>query len=267
MTAAANLVLIRHGESEFNVRGLATGWTDVSLTASGRKQASTAGQRLAAAGLRFDVVYTSMLRRAEQTATSMLDAWDPTTRPPVTSLWQLNERHLGQLQGLDKPAIKRRWGNSQRHRWRSDFDALPPPLNRDDPRHPRHEERFRELPEQLLPGSERLSDLRRRVLAAWHAHIVPNLETGSNTLVVAHRDSLRILIAQLEGIDDGCFADIQVPLALPRGYPMLGQTLIGRAEPARSAPRGAALSTTAKAPGASTLLSGAIPSRKGNSQT
>src|SRR5579864_7845606 len=125
--AAPNLVLVRHGESEWNVRGLATGWADVPLTARGREQAAAAGRQLAADGLRADVLYTSTLRRAQQTAVCLLDAWG-VAPGSVIALWQLNERHVGQLQGLDKPTIKRRWGNRQRHRWRSDFDALPPPL-------------------------------------------------------------------------------------------------------------------------------------------
>ncbi|MHB1833691.1 MAG: 2,3-bisphosphoglycerate-dependent phosphoglycerate mutase [Solirubrobacteraceae bacterium] len=222
MTAAANLVLVRHGESEFNARGLATGWADVSLTARGREQAAAAGRWLASEGLAADVAFTSMLARARQTTDRMLDAWgygDIT----VTELWQLNERHLGQLQGLDKQAIKDRWGNPARRRWRSDFAALPPPLHVDDPGHPRNDPRFRSVADSLLPGSERIADVRRRVLDVWRSRLAPELAAGRRMVVVAHRDTLRLLIAELEGLHDDHFCEIDVPTATPRAYLVCGK--------------------------------------------
>lgn len=221
MTGAPNLVLIRHGESDWNVTGRATGWSDVALTERGRAQAAASGAALAAEGVRFDIIFTSLLRRATQTAARVAAAAHP-PRPPVSLLWQLNERHLGQLQGLDKDAIRRRWGNDERRRWRSDPDALPPPLDLRDRRHPRHDARFAAVPERLLPASERISDVRRRVLAAWRAHILPALAIGSTVAVVAHRDSLRVLIMEIERIDIGEFAGVRVPPAEPRGYVLDG---------------------------------------------
>lgn len=216
-----NLVLLRHGESVWNVHGLATGWADVPLTEAGREHAAAAGRTLAAEGLRFDVVYTSMLRRAVDTAACVVDAAAPPP-PPVIALWQLNERHVGQLQGLDRDAVKRRWGNERRRRWRADPNALPPPLDDDDPRHPRHDPRFAGLPRPLLPSSERIRDLRRRVLAAWHEQIGPVVRAGGTVAVVAHRDSLRALISELEGIDIGAFANMRIPPATPRRYVLAG---------------------------------------------
>ncbi len=225
MMAPAMLVLIRHGESEWNARGLTTGWADVPLTARGREQARAAGRVLAANGVRIDVVYTSMLHRAQQTTAAMLGAWGREA-PSVRSLHALNERHVGQLQGLTKHQIRERWGNAQRQRWRSDVDALPPPLDLDDPRHPRHHAQFRAIPAQRLPASERVSDLRRRVLTAWRTHIVSDLEAGLDVVIVAHRDSLRVLIAELEAIDPGRFADIEVAPATPRSYAVCGKARI-----------------------------------------
>lgn len=215
--APVDLVLVRHGESEWNAKRLATGWSDVGLTERGRVQAVAAGRLLAVEGVRTDVVYTSTLRRAHETARLLLDGWGHPA-PPVHALWQLNERHLGQLQGLDKETIKRRWGNAQRQRWRSDPDALPPPLSADDPRHARHDRRFEDVPRQSLPAAERIRDLRRRVLACWHVLLAPQLALGRRVTVVAHRDSLRVLIAELEGIDVDRFAEIEVGPALPRTY-------------------------------------------------
>lgn len=217
MTGGANLVLVRHGESEWNVRGLATGWADVPLTVRGREQAAAAGRRLAREGQEVDIAFTSMLARARQTTECLLDALGHGSIP-VVELWQLNERHLGQLQGLEKQAIKDRWGNDARHRWRSDFDALPPPLSHDDPRHPGNDGRFEALPKALLPASERIADLRHRVLGVWRSEIASALSAGRRAVVVAHRDSLRVLVSELERIDDHRFSEIELPSATPRRY-------------------------------------------------
>jgi 2,3-bisphosphoglycerate-dependent phosphoglycerate mutase len=166
-----------------------------------------------------------MLSRARDTATCLIDAWGQ-PRAETIALWQLNERHLGALQGLDKQAIRDRWGNAQRHRWRSDFAALPPPLDRDDPRHPRHDPRYRHLPGHVVPGAERIEDLRRRVLGVWNAIIASDLAAGRHVAVVAHRDSLRVLISALESVQDSRFADIDVPPAYPRIYAVRGKPRI-----------------------------------------
>jgi 2,3-bisphosphoglycerate-dependent phosphoglycerate mutase len=218
------LILIRHGESEFNVRGLMTGWADAPLTAKGRQQAHDAGRELSRTGAVPDIVYASLLRRAEQTTGCLLQGWEHAGHP-VRARWQLNERHLGQLQGLDKHAIKERWGNPQRHRWRSDPMALPPPLASDDLRHPSHDPRFGALSDDEMPAAERICDVRRRVLMVWGAEIVPQLYRGRGVTVVAHRDSLRVLIAAVEGLGAGVFADISVPHATPRAYRICGRTL------------------------------------------
>lgn len=229
LSGATDLFLVRHGESEWNARGLATGWADVALTARGRRQAALAGTRLAEEGKAVDIAFTSMLSRARETTEHLLDAWGYQS-VPVVELWQLNERHLGQLQGLGKQAIKDRWGNAARQRWRSDFDALPPPLDATDPRHPRHDPRFDALAAQRLPASERIADLRRRVLGVWRCQIAPALAAGSHVVVVAHRDSLRVLIAELERIDDALFPEITVPPAVPRIF-RVGGTPGGRQRP------------------------------------
>jgi 2,3-bisphosphoglycerate-dependent phosphoglycerate mutase len=242
VTSAANLVLVRHGESEWNARELATGWADVPLTARGREQATAAGLHLAGERQEVDIAFTSMLVRARQTSEHLLDAWGY-QRIPLIELWQLNERHVGRLQGLDKQAIKDRWGNAARHRWRSDFTALPPPLGVADPRHPRNDPRFRGLPRQVLPDAERLSDLSRRVLGVWHSLIRPTLGAGRRVVVVAHRDSLRVLIAELEGIAGSRFSEIKVAPADPRFYRVCGKTLSG----------GSTLSPMCPAPAADTL--------------
>jgi 2,3-bisphosphoglycerate-dependent phosphoglycerate mutase len=226
VTDGANLVLVRHGESEWNARGLATGWADVALTARGRRQAAAAGRQLASEGQEVDIAFTSVLVRARETTEHLLDAWGHKTIP-VLELWRLNERHLGQLQGLEKQAIKARWGNAARHRWRSELEALPPPLARDDPRHPRNDPRFGTLPQELLPGSERIADLRRRVLGVWRTELAPTLAGGRRVVVVAHRDSLRVLIAELERIDDAQFSEIGVPAGVPRSYRVSGTALSG----------------------------------------
>ncbi len=217
VTGGPNLVLVRHGESEYNARGLLTGWADPGLTGRGREQSIAAGRRLTIDGACADVAFTSMLARARQTAACLLGAWGR-AGIPVTELWELNERHLGQLQGLDKRSIRDRWGNAARRRWRDELDALPPPLRADDPRHPSHDPAFDRVPRRLLPASERLSDLRCRVLAGWRSQIRPALLTGQRVVVVAHRDSLRVLIAELEGLDPGLIAGIAVPPASPRRY-------------------------------------------------
>ncbi len=214
--AEANVILMRHGESDWNARGLATGWADTGLTQRGRMQAAAAGHLLAAAGSAPDVLFTSALRRATQTAEHLLGGLPQETRPTVIERWQLNERHLGQLQGLDKDTIKQRWGKAESRRWRSEPDALPPPLSTEDPRHPRHDPRFARLDSELLPSAERIEDLASRVLACWRGEIVPRLLKGEHVVVVAHRDSLRVLIAEIEGL--GSLPEIPVTNALLRPY-------------------------------------------------
>ncbi len=221
MGSAANLILMRHGESEWNVRGLVTGWADVKLTPRGHAQASAAGAMLAADGLRVDVIFTSALRRAVQSVGEVTAAM-AAPLPEVASLWQLNERHWGQLQGLGKEAIKCRWGADQRQRWRRDPEALPPPLKLEDARHPRHDPYLARVPAVNLPDAERMIDVRRRVLEAWQTHVQPKLDAGATVAVVAHRDSLRVLIAELEGVELERFAEIVVPHAAPRAYRVNG---------------------------------------------
>lgn len=221
--AEANVILMRHGESDWNSRGLATGWADAGLTQRGRMQAAAAGDLLLTAGAVPDVLFASALRRAAQTAEHLLGSLPEATRPAVIERWQLNERHLGQLQGLDKETIKRRWGNAESRRWRSDPDALPPPLSRADRRHPRHDPRFARLEPALLPSAERIVDIASRVLACWRGEIVPRLLEGERVLVVAHRDSLRVLIAEIEGL--GSLPEIRVPHALPRPYSVTNAVL------------------------------------------
>jgi 2,3-bisphosphoglycerate-dependent phosphoglycerate mutase len=191
------LILVRHGESEWNARGLLSGWGDPALTARGRAQARHAGRTIAAAGLHVDIAHTSLLTRAQLTAALALQASD-NADVDVHTHWRLNERHLGALEGLDKAGVVERWGNSQRRRWRDDPTATPPPLDPGDPRHPQHQRRYQHVPTGDLPAAERRSDLTRRVLAEWHETITADLRAGRNVLVVAHLGTLRAIIAHLQ---------------------------------------------------------------------
>jgi 2,3-bisphosphoglycerate-dependent phosphoglycerate mutase len=211
------LVLIRHGESVWNEQNLFTGWFDADLTERGARQASQAGVELLAAGIAPDVVHTSLQVRAIRTANLVLDAMDRLWLP-VRRSWRLNERHYGDLQGLDKKATTEKWGKDKVYEWRRSYDTPPPPLALDDERHPRFDPRYADLPMDVLPASECLKDVVERMLPYWYDDIVPDLRAGHSVLVAAHGNSLRALIKHLDGIADADIAELNLPTGAPIRY-------------------------------------------------
>jgi 2,3-bisphosphoglycerate-dependent phosphoglycerate mutase len=212
----STLVLLRHGQSTWNQENLFTGWEDVDLTDLGRQQAVEAGRALAEAGIAPEVLHTSLQKRAIRTANLALDVLDRLWLP-VRRSWRLNERHYGALQGKDKKATADEFGADQVKVWRRSYDVPPPPVSIDDPRHPANDPRYRDLPPDVLPGSECLADVLARMLPCWHDAIVPDLRRGLPVLVVAHGNSLRALVKHLDGLT----ADEVVELNLPTGVPIL----------------------------------------------
>jgi 2,3-bisphosphoglycerate-dependent phosphoglycerate mutase len=215
--AVGRLVLVRHGQSDWNQKNLFTGWTDVDLTAQGRDEARQAGRTLAAAGLRFDIAFTSVLTRAIRTLWLVLDEmqlhW-----VPVENSWRLNERHYGSLQGLDKAQTTAKHGEAQVKIWRRSYDIPPPPLEANDERHPRHDPRYAGLPPTVLPGTESLKTTLARVQPYWEDRIAPEVLRGRNVLVAAHGNSLRALVKMLEGIPDDEITELNIPTGVPRLY-------------------------------------------------
>jgi 2,3-bisphosphoglycerate-dependent phosphoglycerate mutase len=211
------LVLLRHGQSEWNERNLFTGWVDVDLTELGRAEARQAGADLLAAGIEPDVAHTSVQRRAIRTCEIVLDVVDRMWIP-VRRSWRLNERHYGALQGKDKKQTAAEHGAEQLHRWRRSYDVPPPPLDPGDPMHPRHDPRYADLAPDVLPASECLRDVLERMLPYWHDGIVPDLRAGRTTLVSAHGNSLRALVKHLDEISDDAIAGLNIPTGVPLVY-------------------------------------------------
>lgn len=213
----ATLVLLRHGESTWNQENLFTGWTDVPLSPRGIEEARAAGRLMREEGLAFDIVFTSLLARAIRTAELALEemglSWLPVERS-----WRLNERHYGALQGLNKKELAARYGSDQVFRWRRSYDEPPPPLAPDDPRHPRHDPRYRFLPPEVLPATECLKDVVARMLPYWQDAIGPRLLEGKRVLVVAHGNSLRALVKHLDAIPDDAIAELNIPTGIPLLY-------------------------------------------------
>ena len=211
------LVLLRHGESEWNSKGLFTGWVDVPLAEKGMREASAAGRMLIDAGLRPSVVHTSVLTRAISTANETLEAaglsWLPVRRS-----WRLNERHYGALQGKDKAQTREEFGDDQFMTWRRSYDVPPPPLADDDPLSPVGDPRYATLPPELMPRTECLRDVLWRLLPYWYDAIVPDLSAGRTVLVVAHGNSLRALVKHLDGISDEAIAALNIPTGIPLRY-------------------------------------------------
>jgi 2,3-bisphosphoglycerate-dependent phosphoglycerate mutase len=212
-----NLVLLRHGQSEWNEQNLFTGWYDVDLTALGEKEAREGGRLLREGGLDVDVVHTSLQKRAIRTANLALEEldrlWIPTRRH-----WRLNERHYGDLQGRNKAETAAMYGEDQVKIWRRSYDIPPPPLSPDDERHPRFDPRYATLPPDLLPASECLADVVARILPYWHDHICVDLLEGRRVLVAAHGNSLRALVKHLEGISDADIVELNIPTGVPLVY-------------------------------------------------
>lgn len=211
------LVLIRHGESVWNKENRFTGWTDVDLSDNGLSEAHRAGQQLKAQGFHFDCAYTSLLSRAIRTLNVILDEMN-LTWIPVSKHWELNERHYGALQGLNKAETAAKHGDDQVFIWRRSYDLPPPPIDENDSRHPRQDPRYKGIPVNLLPSTESLKDTVARVIPFWEELIAPQVRAGKSVLIAAHGNSLRALIKYLEGISDEEIADLNLPTAVPIVY-------------------------------------------------
>jgi 2,3-bisphosphoglycerate-dependent phosphoglycerate mutase len=212
-----SLVMVRHGQSEWNLRNLFTGWHDVDLTQQGIEEARAAGKLLRDEGLTFDVAFTSMLVRAIRTLWLVLDEMDLMWMP-VERHWRLNERHYGALQGLDKAETAAKHGADQVKIWRRSYDIPPPALEPDDKRHPAHDPRYANLAPSALPATESLKTTLDRVRPYWEDRIVPELLRGRHVLVAAHGNSLRALVKMLEGISDDNITEFNIPTGAPRIY-------------------------------------------------
>lgn len=211
------LVLLRHGESTWNLENRFTGWTDVGLTETGVQQARDAGTLLAQSGFEFDVAYTSVLRRAIWTLWHALDTMQRTWLP-VHKDWRLNERHYGALQGLNKADMARQYGEPQVLAWRRSYDTPPPALTSDDPRSERSDPRYAALQPGQVPLTECLKDTVARVLPCWHDTLAPALHAGRRVLVAAHGNSMRALVKYLDGISDADIVGVNIPNGIPLVY-------------------------------------------------
>ncbi len=211
------LVLMRHGESQWNLENRFTGWTDVDLTETGREQARKAGELLKREGYVFDLAYTSVLKRAIRTLWIALDALDA-MYTPVGVNWRLNERHYGQLQGLNKAETAAKFGDEQVLIWRRAYAIAPEPLDLDDPRHPRFDSRYAKIPAEQLPATECLQDTVARVLSFWNESIAPAIRSGRRVLIAAHGNSLRALIKHLDNISDDDIVGVNIPTGQPLVY-------------------------------------------------
>ncbi|HEX5862628.1 MAG TPA: phosphoglyceromutase [Nocardioides sp.] len=212
----STLILLRHGESEWNARNLFTGWVDVALSEKGEQEAVRSGVQMREAGLRPDVVHTSLLRRAISTSCLALDAAD-LHWIPVRRSWRLNERHYGALQGKDKKQTLEEFGEEQFMRWRRSFDEPPPPLDDDDEFSQAGDPRYADLGSEL-PRTECLKDVVARFLPYWESGIVPDLQDGKSVLLAAHGNSLRALVKHLDGISDEDITGLNIPTGMPLVY-------------------------------------------------
>ena len=211
------LVLMRHGESQWNLENRFTGWTDVDLTETGREQARQAGQLLQREGFDFDLAYTSVLKRAIRTLWIVLDELDRMYLP-ITPTWRLNERHYGALQGLNKAETAAKYGDEQVLVWRRAYAIAPNPLDNDDPRHPRFDERYAGMDAAALPNTECLKDTVERVVPYWNETIAPQIRQGKRILIAAHGNSLRALVRHLDNVSDDEIVNLNIPTGQPLVY-------------------------------------------------
>jgi 2,3-bisphosphoglycerate-dependent phosphoglycerate mutase len=211
------LVLLRHGESQWNLENRFTGWTDVDLTDNGKREARAAGELLKREGYGFDIAYTSVLRRAIRTLWIALDALDQMWLPAAHS-WRLNERHYGALQGLNKAETAAKFGDPQVLVWRRAYAIAPEPLTADDPRWPGRDPRYKHLRPEEIPATECLKDTVARVVPFWNDAIAPAISRGRRVLVVAHGNSLRALIKFLDGVSDDAIVNLNIPTGQPLVY-------------------------------------------------
>lgn len=234
------LVLIRHGESTWNKENRFTGWTDVDLSDKGREEARAAGQLLKHEGYGFDLVFTSLLKRAIRTSNIVLDELDQLWLP-VERSWRLNERHYGALQGLNKSETAAKHGEAQVKIWRRAYDIPPPPLTPDDPRHPSRDPRYKNLAASDLPLTESLKDTVARFLPYWHESIAPAITAGRRVIIAAHGNSLRALVKYLDQVSDNDIVELNIPTGIPLVYELDGDLkpiksyYLGDAEAARRA--------------------------------
>jgi 2,3-bisphosphoglycerate-dependent phosphoglycerate mutase len=211
------LVLLRHGQSTWNLENRFTGWTDVDLSSQGHAEAHAAASQLKSAGLAFDVAYTSVLKRAIRTLWIVLDDLD-LMWIPVHRDWRLNERHYGALQGLNKAETAAKYGDDQVKIWRRSYATPPPALAGDDPRRPAADPRYRGLAARELPLTESLADTVARFLPAWNARIAPEVAAGRRVIVAAHGNSLRALVKYLDGVSDDAIVELNIPTGIPLVY-------------------------------------------------
>ena len=217
LTTMHKLVLIRHGESTWNLDNRFTGWTDVDLTETGVAQAKNAGQLLRADGYDFDVAYTSVLKRATRTLWHVLDEMDQTWLPVVHS-WRLNERHYGDLQGLNKAQTAQKFGDAQVLAWRRSYDTPPPPMAAGDARSERGDRRYAKLQPGQVPFTECLKDTVERVLPFWNDAMAPAIKAGKRIVVAAHGNSIRALVKYLDNISDSDIVGLNIPNGIPLVY-------------------------------------------------
>ena len=226
------LILVRHGQSIWNVENLFTGWHDVDLSELGRQEAAQAGKELLAEKIEPHIAFTSVLKRAIRTLWFILDTTDRMWLP-VERNWRLNERHYGALQGLNKAQTVEKHGEAQVKIWRRSYDVPPPPLALDDPRHPRFDPRYAGIDPSLLPASESLKDTLARVLPFWETRVVPELRSGKNVLIVAHGNSLRALVKMLDMMSEQDIVEFNIPTGIPIVYELdeqiqsLGRRFLG----------------------------------------
>ena len=211
------VVLLRHGESTWNKENRFTGWHDVDLTERGRAEAREAGRLLREGGYVFDVAFTSVLKRAIKTLGIALDTLDQLWIP-VTKSWKLNERSYGALQGLNKAETAARHGEAQTKIWRRSFDIPPPALTPDDPRHPSHDPRYKDLKPEDLPLTESLKDTIARFMPYWHETIAPVIKSGQRVVIAAHGNSLRALVKDLDNISESEITELNIPTGIPLVY-------------------------------------------------
>jgi 2,3-bisphosphoglycerate-dependent phosphoglycerate mutase len=212
---AGKLVLCRHGQSDWNLQNLFTGWTDVDLTEQGNQEAIAAGRLLHDLGYEFDIAFTSVLKRAIRTLWHIQDQMDLMWIPVVRD-WRLNERHYGALQGLNKAETAAKYGDDQVHIWRRSYDIPPPELEAGDERHPAQDPRYQGI--EALPATESLATTLLRVLPSWNEAIAPELRAGKNVLIAAHGNSLRALVKMLDKVSDDEITGFNIPTGIPLAY-------------------------------------------------
>ncbi len=238
--APGKLVLVRHGQSTWNVDNLFTGWTDVDLSTQGVAEARQAGKELLREGIAVDIAFTSVLKRAIRTLWLIQDEMDRMWIP-VERSWRLNERHYGALQGLNKAQTVEKHGEAQVKVWRRSYDIPPPPLSADDARHPRFDVRYAGVDPTLLPATESLKDTLARVLPYWQERIAPELRAGRNVMVTAHGNSLRAMVKMLDNVAEKDIVELNIPTGVPLLYDLdadlkpLGSRYLGDAEAIRAA--------------------------------